>query len=105
MKRIDSIPMGYSTVEAGTKVAPTQFTASTGTALSVSINAEIIHITAWNTNTSTIWMGFDSSTTSGTGYPLFSGSVIDLRYREMPLYFQSASGSAVVSYIALGKGS
>jgi len=103
IKRVENIPKGYSLIEVGVKVAPTAF--DTGTALSVSINAEILHITAWNTNTDTVWFGLDSSTTSNTGYPLFSGSVIDLRYREAPIYFQSEGGSSVVSYVALGIGS
>ena len=100
---INSIPKGLSDIEVGVYVAPTSY--ASATALSVGINAEVIYITAWNVNTDTVWFGLDSSTTSGTGFPFFSGTSVTIPYREMPLYFQSEGGSSVISYIALGKAS
>jgi len=97
-RRVDSIPKGFSSRALGVIVA-----VETVTVFSVGINTEIYQISAWNANTDTVWMGFTNTVTSGTGYPLFSGTAVNLNYRGSNLYFHSGGGSSVVSYIALGK--
>jgi hypothetical protein len=97
----ETIQRGYTSIQLGVSVGAVSATA----AFPLTITAEKVIFTAHNANTDTVWLGLTSTVNSATGYPLYSGTVLELPYRagSLTYWLQSQGGSSVVSYVALGR--
>jgi len=101
-KRFDQIeifPKGYNTIAMGVLVAN-----NSSTGILTGVVCDMLKLYAPKTNTDTVWLNLSNTANSGTGYPIFSASSIDLPFDNSDkLYIQSQGGSSVVNYVALRK--
>lgn len=100
-QRIDVFQRGLSLKQAGIIVAGVSATV----ALPLSMTTRWLHLRTVPSASETVWMGFTSTVNSGTGYGIVPGDIVEMPIEATTntIYFQSASGSSTVNYVALGQ--
>lgn len=98
--RTTNLPLGYPVQQAGMVTAVASATA----ALPLSLSCQWLYVRAQGTASETVYMGFTSTVSSGSGFGLLPGIGIEipLNATTNTIYFQCASGSSPVHYLALG---
>jgi hypothetical protein len=97
--QIETFQKGYNTIAMGILVAN-----NSSTGILTGVSCDLLKLYSPKTNTDTVWLNLSNTANSGTGFPLFSASSLDLPFDNSDkLYIQSQGGSSVVNYIALRK--